>query len=36
VHAWQGPWRIDVVGILLDSMSHVRELEHVRHAVTAE
>jgi putative endonuclease len=36
VHAWQGPWRIDVVGILLDSMSHVRKLEHVRHAVTAE
>jgi putative endonuclease len=31
---WQGPWRIDVVAIQLDSQGHMVEKAHVRHAVT--
>ena len=32
--AWQGPWRIDVVAIQMDSAGRLLTLEHIRHAVT--
>jgi putative endonuclease len=32
--AWQGPWRIDVVAIQLDSHGRMLEIQHLRHAVT--
>jgi putative endonuclease len=32
---WQGPWRIDVVAIQLDSQGRMVETAHLRHAVTA-
>ena len=31
---WQGPWRIDVVAIQLDSQGRLVETTHLRHAVT--
>jgi putative endonuclease len=33
---WRGPWRIDVVGIQMDSQGQVQSCEHIRHAVRDE
>ena len=33
---WRGPWRIDVVGIQMDSHGNTLSIEHVRHAVRDE
>lgn len=33
---WNGPWRIDVVAIQMDSGGHLLSLEHLRHAITGE
>jgi putative endonuclease len=33
---WRGPWRIDVVGIQMDSQGQALSVEHVRHAVHDE
>ena len=35
-HGWQGPWRIDVVAIQMDSQGRLLEVEHLRHAVAGE
>lgn len=35
-HAWQGPWRIDVVGVQMDGQGHLLAVEHVRNAVGDE
>ena len=32
--AWQGPWRIDLVAIQMDSQGRLLAVEHLRHAVT--
>jgi putative endonuclease len=31
---WQGPWRIDVVAVQMDSRGKLLAVEHVRHAVS--
>lgn len=31
---WPGPWRIDVVAVQMDSNGRLRDVEHLRHAVT--
>lgn len=31
---WQGPWRIDAVGVQMDGDGRLIAIEHVRHAVT--
>jgi putative endonuclease len=30
---WQGPWRIDVIGVQLDRSGRLLAIDHVRHAV---
>ena len=32
-HEWHGPWRIDVVGVQMDSQGHLLAVEHIRNAV---
>jgi putative endonuclease len=34
VHAWRGPWRIDVVAVQMDSFGRLLAVEHIRSAVT--
>jgi putative endonuclease len=34
--AWEGPWRIDVVAVQMDSSGRLLEIEHLRHAVAGE
>jgi len=31
---WPGPWRIDVVGVQMDSSGKLLSVDHIRHAVT--
>ena len=31
---WCGPWRIDAVGVQMDSSGRLLAIEHIRHAVT--
>ncbi|MEZ4708935.1 MAG: YraN family protein [Caldilineaceae bacterium] len=31
---WRGPWRIDAVGVQMDSSGRLIAIEHIRHAVT--
>lgn len=31
---WSGPWRIDVVGVQMDSSGKLLSVDHIRHAVT--
>jgi len=33
---WEGPWRIDVVAVQMDSRGHLQAVEHIRHAVRDE
>lgn len=33
---WQGPWRIDVVAIQMDSSGRLLAVQHIRHAVQDE
>ncbi|MBV7331453.1 YraN family protein [Chloroflexi bacterium TSY] len=33
-HEWSGPWRIDVVGIQMNSAGRLEAIDHIRHAVT--
>jgi putative endonuclease len=33
---WNGPWRIDVVGIQMDVQGRLLSIEHIRHAVGDE
>uniref|UniRef100_A0A7C1JAZ6 UPF0102 protein ENQ20_10185 n=1 Tax=Caldilinea aerophila TaxID=133453 RepID=A0A7C1JAZ6_9CHLR len=33
---WNGPWRIDVVGIQMDGQGRLLRIEHIRHAVGDE
>ena len=35
-HGWHGPWRIDVVGVQMDSQGHLLTVDHVRNAVGDE
>lgn len=30
---WQGPWRIDLVAIQMDTQGHLLAVDHIRHAV---
>ncbi|MCS6826859.1 MAG: YraN family protein [Caldilinea sp.] len=34
--SWNGPWRIDVVGVQMDEQGRLLSIEHVRHAVHDE
>jgi putative endonuclease len=31
---WDGPWRIDVIGIQMDGQGRLLAIEHIRHAVS--
>lgn len=33
-HGWQGPWRIDVVGVQMTQSGELLSVDHIRHAVT--
>lgn len=33
-YEWTGPWRIDVVGVQMNSAGRLEAIEHIRHAVT--
>jgi len=33
---WDGPWRIDVVGIQMDGQGRLLSIQHIRHAVRDE
>lgn len=35
-HGWDGPWRIDVVGIQMDGQGRLLAVDHIRHAVRDE
>ena len=34
--AWQGPWRIDVVAVQMDSQGRLVSVDHIRNAVMAQ
>jgi len=31
---WQGPWRIDLVAVQMDTQGHLLAIDHIRHAIT--
>ncbi|MEM7127865.1 MAG: YraN family protein [Chloroflexota bacterium] len=35
-NCWNGPWRIDVVGVQMDSSGYLTSIEHIRHAVSGQ